>query len=96
MIFDWSPVSFRYTVKLRDGLMFGLCCLLNRELLCGSLSKEQHLNGGILAGCKFIVLKFCLMNKEKALRSVLAITHVYVVKLNILSLRYSTKSYRRS
>ena len=52
-------------------------------LLCGSLSKELHSNGGILAGCKFIVIKFCLMNKEKALRSVLVIIHVYV-KLDIL------------
>ena len=74
MIFDW----------LSDDLMFSLCCLLNRGLLCGSLSKELHLNGRILAGCKFIVMKFFLMNKEKALRSVLAITHVYVVKLDIL------------
>ena len=64
--------------------MFTLCCFLNQGLLCGSLSKELHLNGGILAGCKFIVMKFCLMNKEKVLRSVLAITHVYVVKLVIL------------
>ena len=87
MIFDWLPASFRYAVTLRDDLMFGLCCLSNQELLCGSLGKELHLNGGILAGCKFIVLKFCLMNKEKALRSVLAITHVYVVKLNILSFK---------
>ena len=84
MIFDRLSVSFRYAVKLRDDLMFSLCCLSNRGLLCGSLSKELHLNGGILAGCKFIVMKFCLMNKEKALRSVLAITHVYVVKVDIL------------
>ena len=32
-----------------------------------------------LAGCKFIVMKLCLKNKENVLRSVLAITHVYVV-----------------
>ena len=64
--------------------MFSLCCLSNRGLLCGSLSKELHLKGGILAGFKFIVMKFCLMNKQKALRSVLAITHVYVVKLDNL------------
>ena len=38
----------------------------------------------MLACCKFIVMKFCLMNKEKALRSVLAITHVFVVKFDIL------------
>ena len=56
--------------------MFILCCLSNRGLLFGSPSKELHLNGGILAGCKFIVMKLCLMNKEKALRSVFAITHV--------------------
>ena len=30
----------------------------------------------MLAGCKFVVIKFRLMNEEKALRSVLAITHV--------------------
>ena len=47
--------------------------------------------GGMLDGCKFIVMKFCLMNKEKVLRSVLAITHVYVVKFDILSF----KKYRR-
>ena len=52
---------------------------LNRGLLCGSLSKELHLDGEMLPGCKFIVMKFCLMNKEKAFRSVLAITRVYVV-----------------
>ena len=33
----------------------------------------------MLTGCKFIVMKVCLMNEEKALRSVLAISHVYVV-----------------
>ena len=27
MIFDWLSVSFRYAVKLRDDLMFSLCCL---------------------------------------------------------------------
>ena len=67
-----------------DELMFSLCCLSNRGLLFGSLCKQLHLYGGMLAGCKFIVTKFCLMNKEKALRSVLAITHVCVVKLDIL------------
>ena len=41
----------------------------------------------MLAGCKFIAMKFCLMNKEKALRSVLAVTHVYVVKFDILSFK---------
>ena len=41
----------------------------------------------MLAGCKFIVIKFCLMNKEKTLRSVLAVTHVYVVKFDILSFK---------
>ena len=45
----------------------------------------------MLAGCKFIVMKFCLMNKEKALRTALAVTHVYVVKFDILALRYGTK-----
>ena len=43
-----------------DELMFSLCCLSNQGLLCGSLSKDLHLDGGILAGCKFIALKFCL------------------------------------
>ena len=75
MIFYWLSVSFRYAVKFRDDLMISLCCLSNRGLLYGSLSKELHLNGGILAGCKFIVMKFCLMNKEKTPRSVSAITH---------------------
>ena len=84
MIFNWLSVSFRYAVTLRDDLMFSLCCLSNRGLLCSSLIKELHLNGGILAGCKFIVMKCCLMNKEKALRSVLAMTHVNVIKLDIL------------
>ena len=84
MIFDWLSSSFRYVVKLRDNLMFSLCCLSNRGLLCGSLSEEQHLKEGILADCKCIVMKDCLMNKGKALRSVLAIAHVYVVKLDIL------------
>ena len=84
IIFDWLSVSFRYAVKLRDDLMYSLCYLWNRGLLCGSLSKELHLKRWILAGCKFIVMKFCLMNKEKALRSVLAITHIYFVKLDTL------------
>ena len=84
MIFDWLSVSFRYAVKLRDDLMFSLCCLSNRGLLCGSLSRELHLNGWILAGCKFIVMTFRLLNKEKALSYVFAITHVYVVKLDII------------
>ena len=60
MIFDWGSFSFRYAVKLRDDLMFSLCCLWNRGLLCGSLSNELHLNGGILSGCKFIVMNFVL------------------------------------
>ena len=91
MIFDWLSVAFRYAVKLRDDLMFSLCCLSNRGLFCGSPSKEPLLNGRILAGCKFIVMKFCLMNKEKALKSVLAITHVYVVKLDILCFKIEYK-----
>ena len=66
-----------------DKLMHSLCFVLNLELHGCSLSKE----GGMLAGCKFIVMKFCLMNKEKALRSVLAVTHVYVVKFDILSFK---------
>ena len=40
----------------------------------------------MLAGCKFFVIKFCLMNKEKVLGSVLAITHVYVVTFCYLML----------
>ena len=51
MIFDWLSVDFRYAVKLRDDLMFSLCFLSNRGLLCGGLSKGIHLNEGILAGC---------------------------------------------
>ena len=70
-----------------DELMHSLCCVSNLELQLCSLSKELHLEGGMLAGCKFIVMKFCLMNKEKALRSVLAVTHVYVVKSDILSFK---------
>ena len=84
IIFDWLSVSFRYAVKLRDDLMFSLCCFSNRGLLCGNLSKELLLNERILAGSKFIVMEFCLMNKEKAHMSVLAITHVYVVKIDII------------
>ena len=53
-------------------------------LLCGTLGKELHLDGGMLASYKFIVMKLCLMNKETALGSVLTITHVYVVKFDIL------------
>ena len=70
-----------------DELMHSLCCVLNPELHRCSLSKELHLEGGMLAGCKFIVMKFCLMNKEKALRSVLAVTHVYIVMFDILSFK---------
>ena len=40
--------------------------------------------GWMLVGCKFIVMKICLMNKEQVLKSVLNITHVYVVNLDIL------------
>ena len=65
MIFDWISVSFRYAVKWGDYLMFSLCCLSNRGLLYGSLSNELHLNGGMLAGCKFIILKFSLKIKRK-------------------------------
>ena len=45
----------------------------------------------MMAGCKFIAMKFCLMTKEKALRSVLAITHVMLLGLMFYALRYSTK-----
>ena len=38
------------------------------------------------AGLKMYIMKFCLMRKEKALRSVPAITHVYVVKFDIFML----------
>ena len=67
-----------------DELMFSLCCVWNHGLLCGSLNKELHLEGGMLAGCKCIVMKFRFINEEKALRFLLAITHVYVVKFDIL------------
>ena len=30
---------------MMDELMFSLCCVSNRGLLCGSLSKELHLDG---------------------------------------------------
>ena len=58
-----------------DELMHSLC-VLNIELLPkqGTTSERR-----MLAGCNFFAMKFCLMNKEKVLRSVLAITHVYVV-----------------
>ena len=32
-------------------LMFSLHCVSNHGLLCGSLSDELHLDGGMLAGC---------------------------------------------
>ena len=64
--------------------MHNLCCDSNPELHCGSLSNGLHLERGMLASCKFIVMKFCLMNKEKALKSELAVTHVYVVKFDSL------------
>ena len=43
-----------------DELLFSLCSVLNHGLLCGSLSKELHLNGRMLAGYKFIDMKFAL------------------------------------
>ena len=49
-IFDWLSVSSRYTE-----LMFSLCCIWNRGLLCGILSKELHLDGGMLAGCRLVL-----------------------------------------
>ena len=70
-----------------DELTHSLCCVSIPELHRCSLSKELHLEGGMLASCKFIVMKFCLMNKEKALRSVLAAELVYVVKFDILSVK---------
>ena len=42
------------------------------------------LDGWMLAGCKFIVMKLCLINKEQTLKSVLIITHKYVFKLDSL------------
>ena len=63
MIFHWFSVSFRYAVNLRDDLMFSLCCFRTKDC------KELLLNGGILAGCKFAVMKFCLVNKEIELRA---------------------------
>ena len=64
--------------------MLSLCCVSNPELLCDSLSKELHLEGMMLTGSKFIFMKVCLRNKVNALRSVLVITQVYVVKFDIL------------
>ena len=49
-----------------------------------NLSKGTTFGRKDAAGCKFIVMKMCLMNKEKALRSVLAVTHVYVLKFDIV------------
>ena len=46
-----------------DELTHSLCCVSIPELHRCSLSKELHLEGGMLASCKFIVMKFCLMNK---------------------------------
>ena len=34
---------------------------MNRGLLCGRISKELHLDGGMLAGCKFIAMKFFVL-----------------------------------
>ena len=56
---------------------------MSRTVDC-SLSKELHFDGGMLAGCNSIAMKFRLMNNEKALRSLLAITQVYAVKFDIL------------
>ena len=47
MILDCRNGEIGFTM---DGLMFSLCCVLNRRLLCGSLSKELHLDGGMLTG----------------------------------------------
>ena len=67
-----------------DELMHSLCCVLKLELLPkpGTTFRTK-----MLAGCKFFVMKLCLMNKEKVLRSVLAITHVYVVTFDIVCLK---------
>ena len=63
--------------------------------MCGSLSKELHIDGGMLAGCKSIVMKLCLINKEKVLRLCLP-SHTYMLLSKILYVsRYSTKKYRR-
>ena len=55
----------------------------------GKIDMEQRFPSSIamLAGCKFIVMKVCLMNEVPTLRSVLAISHVYVVKIDILCFR---------
>ena len=45
-----------------DALKLSLCCVSNPGLLCGSLSKGLHFEGEMLTGCKFIVMKFCLLN----------------------------------
>ena len=66
-------------------LSLHVCCILNRGLLCGSLGIGKiklDFNGITFgwmdAGCKFIVMKLCLMNKENALDT------YYVVKLYII------------
>ena len=58
--------------------MFSLCCLWNRGLLCGSLSKELHSNGGILVSCKFIVMKLCLEIKRKR-SGLFLLSHTYML-----------------
>ena len=39
--------------------MFSLCCVSTPELLCGGLNKDLHLEEGMPAGCKFIVIHYC-------------------------------------
>ena len=67
-----------------DELMHSLCRVSNPKLHLSSLSKELHLERRMLAGCKFIVMKFCLMNKEKALRPVLASYTYMLLRFDIL------------
>ena len=62
-----------------DKLMFNLCCLSNRGLLCGSLSKRLHLDRVMPAGCKFIVMKVCLMNKEREHSDLCLLSHTYML-----------------
>ena len=70
-----------------DELMHSLCCGLNLELL----PKQGTTFGTKDAGCKFIVMKFCLMCSGLCLPS-----HTYMLlRLISYAFRYSTKKYRR-
>ena len=58
-------------------------------VFCDSLTEELHLNGWMLAGCKIIVMKICLMNKWKALSH----TRIMLSSFIYFALRYSRTKY---